>query len=117
MPSPSGVCCVAAIPIPSMPGSTTTPPTGSPGSWPIRREAITGAGLDRREELQQRLRQGPLAQAPTPPAAPAGAAGAKADAPEAVTPAAASDGPACGRWTLEGIRTSFAWLKDYALSG
>jgi hypothetical protein len=95
-----------------MPGSTTTPRTGSPGSWPINREGIAGAGLDRREELQQRLRQGPPAQAPTPTGAKAGGpAVAKADEPEAVTPAAASDGPAPGRWTLEGIRTTFAWLK------
>jgi hypothetical protein len=68
--------------------------------------------------LQQRLRQGPPAQAPTPTGAKAGGpAVAKAGEPEAVTPAAASDGPAPGRWTLEGIRTTFAWLKGYTRSG
>jgi hypothetical protein len=67
--------------------------------------------------LQQRLRQGPPAQALPPTAATADAAAAPADEAEAVTPAAASDGPAPGRWTLEGIRTTFPWLQDYTLSG
>ncbi len=34
-----------------------------------------------------------------------------------MTPAAASDGPDPGRWTLERIRATFDWLKDYSLSG
>src|SRR5262245_48856825 len=28
-----------------------------------------------------------------------------------------ADGPAPSRWTLRGVRASFAWLKHYTLSG
>jgi hypothetical protein len=68
-----------------------------------------GAGLDRRDELQQRLRQGP-----TPLAAPASAA-PSADA--AAAPAITPSGVVPNRWTLDTIRRSFDWLKDYSRSG
>ena len=57
-----------------------------------------GGAFDRREELETRLRQGP--------------------GPEAHTQAAASpDGPPPSRWTLNTIRATFDWLRDYTLSG
>jgi transposase len=93
---------------------------------------------DRRQQLQERLRQGP---GPQPQAAPAcdnaGGSGAGAAAPCAAVPCA-SPAPASNvaaaacaapcqpatppvvslpRWTLQSIRGTFDWLKDYTLSG
>ena len=70
-----------------------------------------GAGLDRRDALQQRLRQGPA-----PPPVPAGAA-PPADAASAAASASQPGGPARSRWTLDTIRATFDWLKDYSRSG
>jgi DDE superfamily endonuclease len=69
-----------------------------PGCWHTRTAATAGVGLDRRQQLHERLRQGPGAG---PPAATATEANAS--------------GPC--RWTLETIRATFDWLKDYTLSG
>jgi transposase len=57
-----------------------------------------GLFSDRKEEVQQRLQQGP---GPTPPAR------AAVPSPE----------PSPNRWTLETIRASLDWLTDYTLSG
>lgn len=67
-----------------------------------------GVGLDRRDELQHRLRQGPPPPAPAPASPGADATVAPNGAPRAVAP---------NRWTLDTIRTSFDWLKDYSRSG
>lgn len=54
--------------------------------------------LDRKEELVERLRQGP---------------GEEARREVVVTP----DGPPPSRWTLRTIRATFPWLREYTLSG
>ena len=63
--------------------------------------AIAGGVFDREQqrkaELEERLRQGPAAQA-QPPASPA-------------------EGPPPNRWTLDSIQATFAWLADYSTSG
>src|SRR5262245_31474381 len=105
---PPGDCCVTAMPIPSMPGSTATPPRDWSACWPINREGTTVAGLDRRDELQQRLRQGPASPPSSLPTAADAAPAASTAPPEGVVPMP---------WTLETIRTSFDWLKDYSRSG
>jgi hypothetical protein len=67
---------------------------GSPASSLTGRAATGGAGLDRAEDLQERLRQGPGPEAARTP-----------------------EGPPPVRWTLAAIRASFDALKDYTLSG
>ncbi len=57
-----------------------------------------GGDLNRRDEIVERLRQGP---------------GEEARQEVAVTPTT----PVPSRWTLGSIRASFPWLHDYALSG
>ena len=59
--------------------------------------------------MQQRLRQGPAAQACPVPTAPADGA--------AAVPTVPPDGAVAVRWTLDTIRTTFDWLKDYSRSG
>jgi transposase len=66
---------------------------------PTSRAASTASAFDdRKGELQERLRQGP---------------GAEAQVQTATTP----QGPAPSRWTLATIRVTFDWLTDYTLSG
>ncbi len=58
----------------------------------------TGCPFDRRDELHERLQQGP------------GEAARQAMAVQ-------EDGPPPSRWTLRGMRATFGWLQDYTLSG
>ena len=58
----------------------------------------TASVFDRSDELLARLQQGP---------------GEEARQELAATP----DGPPPSRWTLRGIRATFAWLHNYTLSG
>jgi hypothetical protein len=60
--------------------------------------------------LQQRLRHGPPAPVATPAAAPA-------DGRAVAAPTTVAEDPGPGRWTLESIRTTFDWLKDYTRRG
>jgi transposase len=60
--------------------------------------ASIGCVFDRTDELLERLQHAP-----------------GEEARQAVAPTA--KGPPPSRWTLRGIRASFAWLKDYTLSG
>jgi transposase len=60
--------------------------------------APIGSVFDRTDELLERLQHGP---------------GEEARQELAATP----DGPPPSRWTLRGIRATFAWLHDYTLSG
>ena len=60
--------------------------------------ASIGCVFDRRDELLERLQQAP---------------GEEARQALAPTP----DGPAPSRWTLRGVRATFAWLQGYSLSG
>jgi transposase len=57
-----------------------------------------GWGFDRRDEVRDRLQQGP-----------------GEEARQEVAPTV--DGPPPSRWTLRGIRATFDWLKDYTMSG
>ena len=108
----------------------------SPDSWPISRAATAATAFsDHRQQLQERLRQGPQSQSQTspPPLGAADTAGpdtaatanisdqkATALAPTVSVPSAAVVTPtitAATHWTLESIRSTFDWLKDYSLSG
>jgi hypothetical protein len=60
--------------------------------------APIGGGFDWSAELRERLQQGP-----------------GEEARQDLAPTAA--GPPPNRWTLRGIRATFAWLRDYTLSG
>ena len=59
---------------------------------------LEGGVFDRKEQLIQRLRQGP---------------GEEAKQEIALN----EKGPPPSRWTLRTIRVTFNWLKDYTLSG
>lgn len=62
--------------------------------------AITGGIFDRKEEVLDRLRQGP------------GEA-----AQEEMTVGIGTDGPVPSRWSLRTIRVTFPWMSGYTLSG
>jgi len=99
MPSPGRACYAPATPTPSTAGWITTRPKASPDCWPTCTAApVAGTGFNRKQELQERLRQGP------------GEADRHPEAAEA-------DDPAPNRWTLPTIRATFDWLADYTLSG
>src|SRR5919106_5189877 len=88
-----------ATPTPSTPGWTPSSPRDSTACSPTSRAASAASVFDdRKDELQERLRQGP---------------GPEAQTVTAPTPR----GPAPGRWTLATIRVTFDWLADYTLSG
>jgi hypothetical protein len=57
-----------------------------------------GGVFDRKEEMMERLQQGP-----------------GKEAQETTMPS--GEGPLPSRWTLQGIRATFSWLRDYTLSG
>src|SRR5262245_63319203 len=91
-------CCGPATPTPSTSGWATSRPRGSPACSVTATAVSAGGAFDRKDELQERLRQGP--------------------GPEAQAQAAASpDGPVPSRWTLNTIRATFDWLGGYSLSG
>src|SRR5947209_12677742 len=97
-PWPATGCSRPASPRPSTAGCNATRPRDSPACSPTSTAATAGASFDRQEQLLQGLRQGPPQQA----------------GPQTSTPAEA---PPLNRWTLEAIRTHFAGLADYSLSG
>src|SRR5262249_15431683 len=116
MPWPTPACSAHATRTPSMSGSTIISRKGCPACAPTNTAASAGVGLDRRDELEQRLRQGPGAAPPTPAAEGTGSPPA-AQADAAATPPAASEVWEPCRWTLPLIRATFDWLADYSLSG
>src|SRR5262245_48057093 len=107
-------------PTPCTPGSTATRPRAWPASSRTNTAATAGVGPNRRDELQQRLRQGPGALPATPVPAAADSGIPRSEAADAPAPAA-PDAPVVTwdrcRWTLPAIRASFDWLADYSLSG
>src|SRR5262249_52738623 len=98
MPWPPAACSAAATPTPSTPGSPPTCTRACPGCSPTSPAATAGGAFSHdqraKQELQERLHQGP---------------GAPAQKQVAVTP----KGPPPSRWTLGTIRASFDWLADY----
>src|SRR5262245_66065538 len=102
MPWPKPDCSARATPTPFTPGSTTTSKKGCPARSPTSTAATAVAAFSRdqrlKEELQERLHQGPGEQAQR-------------------QAAAAPVGPPPSRWTLGTIRASFSWLADYTPSG
>jgi transposase len=68
---------------------------------------------DHRSQLEERLHQGPAIGAQTP-AAPADLG---AEVPAQGYDAARAAPAAATHWTLQSIRSTFDWLKDYTLSG
>jgi len=102
MPSPLLACSKAATPTPFTPGSTTTATPGFPASSLTNTAAIAEATFssdqERKQQLEERLHQGP---------------GEPARQQAAATP----QGPPPSRWTLDTIRASFDWLADYTRSG
>src|SRR5262245_3585422 len=100
-PSPAMACSARATPTPSTPGSTAFRPRAcpacSPTSTAATAAAIFSSASEPLEELQERLHQGPGAEA------------------RQVT--GRTDGPPPSRWTLEGIRATFDRFTDYTLSG
>src|SRR5215218_8746646 len=101
-PWPVPACSAAATPTPSTPGSAITWRKGCPACSPTSTAATAGGAFSHdqqlKQELQERLRQGP---------------GEPAQKQAAVTP----KGPPPSRWTLGTIRASFPWLADYTPSG
>src|SRR5262249_9911651 len=101
MPWPTPACSATATPTPSMLGSTITRTKGCPACAPTDTAAAAGGvfsrARQRRQQLPERLQQGPAAEAPGQ--------------------AAAAEDPPPSRWTLETIRATFDWLSNYTLSG
>src|SRR5215212_4511146 len=113
-------CSDRVTPTPSTLGWASTSTAASTPSSPTSRAATAATAFsDRREELQERLRQGPDSQ---PQPAPAHGAAAP-DLPPAAAdpgpaqPAPAPAAPAPTHWTLQSIRSAFDWLSDYSISG
>src|SRR5262245_35889178 len=101
-PWPTPACSAPATPTPSTPGSTTTRTKGSRACSPTATAATAGGAFSRdrqrKQQLQERLHQGPGDQARQ-------------------RAAATAQGPPPSRWTLDTIRATFDWLRDYTLSG
>src|SRR5690349_3569237 len=101
-PWPTPACFARATPTPFTPGSTTTRPQGCPACSPTSTAATAGAAFsfdqELKQEVEERLRQGP---------------GEEARQRAAATP----DGPPPSRWTLDTIRASFDWMVGYSPSG
>src|SRR5262249_42695427 len=95
-------CAAPATPTPSTPGSTTTSTKGSRACSPTNTGAIAGGVFSRDQQrqqvLQERLHQGPGEEARQ-------------------QAAATAQGPPPSRWTLQTIRATFGWLRQYTLSG
>src|SRR5215475_13004234 len=93
MPWPGMACCARATRTPFTAGWITIRTRGYRAWWPTRTAApAAGTAFSRKQELQERLRQGPGEEA-------------------------RPDGPAPSRWTLPTIRATFDWLAGYTLSG
>jgi len=99
---PMPACCAAATPTPFTPGSLLTRAKGylvcSPINTAATVEAVFSRDQQRRQQLQERLHQGPGEEARQ-------------------QTAATAQGPAPSRWTLDTIRVTFDWLGDYTPSG
>src|SRR5713226_5254283 len=89
--SPPTECSNRESPIRSTAVSTGIRPKGWRACWPISRVVRCGGVFDRRAELIERLRRGPV-------------------------PAAAGK-PAATRWTLARVAAALPWLAGYSLSG
>jgi hypothetical protein len=102
MPWPTRVCSAVATPTPCMPGSTAISTKGSLACSPISTAATVEPAFSHdqqlKQQLQERLRQGP---------------GEEARQQAAATP----QGPPPAPWTLDTIRATFDWLTDYTSSG
>src|SRR3954447_565258 len=99
-PSHAKASSARAAPTPSTPGWTPSSPRDSTACKATSRAASAASVFDdkKKDELQERLRQGP---------------GPEAQQAAAATP----QGPPPSRWTLDTIRVSIDWLTDYTVSG